>query len=107
MSPRSNRFLVQVVQLGHVCALLGIINVFVLHAVRKELRNQPALQEKILGSLLYPLLMGDILHVYVTLWALGEDRWDITSWCFTLWTTLGLGLTLMIPRLLYVVIYIN
>ncbi|KAF8974504.1 hypothetical protein BDZ97DRAFT_1900150 [Flammula alnicola] len=89
---------VTILQLSHVCALLGLVNLFVLSAVRAHLQGNPALQEKIVFSLLTPLLIGDIFHLTLTLWALGDDRWNIQSWSPMLWTTLILGLTLMIPR---------
>lgn len=88
-----------VIQLAHVCALIGVVNLFVLTAARRHLQSQPALQEKIVFSLLAPLLVGDFLHLYVTLWALGEQKWDVWSWSPMLWTTIVLGSTLMIPRI--------
>ncbi|THV08486.1 hypothetical protein K435DRAFT_771973 [Dendrothele bispora CBS 962.96] len=91
--------LVTIIQLAHVCFLLGIINHFVLSAARRHLQNNVALQEKIVSSLLIPLLLGDILHLYVTIWALGDQKWNFREWTPMLWTTLGLGLTLMIPRI--------
>lgn len=86
------------VQLAHVCALLGVINIFVLRAVRKHLGGQPALQEKILGALLTPLVMGDVMHLYVTLWALGDEKWEFSRYTPMLWTTLILGVSLLVPR---------
>lgn len=59
----------------------------------------PAIQEKIAFSLLTPLMIGDVVHLYVTLWALGDDRWDVRAWGPMLWTTIILGLTLMLPRI--------
>ncbi|KAF5333349.1 hypothetical protein D9611_002480 [Ephemerocybe angulata] len=91
--------LVTTLQLAHVCALLGIINAFVLTAVRKHLHGNPALQEKLVFALLTPLLLGDIFHLYVTFWALGEERWAFWEWSPMLWTTVLLGFTLMIPRI--------
>lgn len=70
-----------------------------LTAARRHLSAYPALQEKIVLSLLTPLLLGDVLHLYVTLWALGDEKWDVYNWSFMLWTTVILGLTLMIPRI--------
>jgi hypothetical protein len=90
---------VTTLQLAHVCALLGIINAFVLTAVRKHLQDNPALQEKIVFSLMTPLLLGDIFHLYVTFWALGDQRWSFWQWSPMLWTTVLLGFTLMIPRI--------
>ncbi len=87
------------VQLAHVCALVGLINAFVLFAVRKHLSGNPALQEKILFSLLAPLLIGDVAHIAVSLWALGEERWDVANWTPMLWTTVGIGLSLLVPRI--------
>ncbi|KAH7914181.1 hypothetical protein BJ138DRAFT_1144306 [Hygrophoropsis aurantiaca] len=92
---------VTVIQLAHVCALMGIVNFFVLTAIRKHLALQPALQEKIMKSLMIPLLIGDGLHLYVTLWALGEERWDVVNWSPMLWTTIVLGTSLMIPRIMW------
>ncbi|KAJ3722864.1 hypothetical protein C8R42DRAFT_664613 [Lentinula raphanica] len=91
--------LVTVIQLAHVCFLVGVINHFVLSAARNHLGSYPAIQEKIVFSLLAPLLFGDILHLYVTIWALGEDKWNFRKWSPMLWTTIGLGLTLMVPRI--------
>ncbi|KII95144.1 hypothetical protein PLICRDRAFT_48108 [Plicaturopsis crispa FD-325 SS-3] len=90
---------VTMLQLAHVCALLGLLNYFVLSALRTHLHAQPALQEKIATALLTPLLIGDGLHLYVTLWALGEQRWDLHSWGVMLWLTVGLGLSIMVPRI--------
>jgi hypothetical protein len=88
---------VTVMQLGHVCALLGVVNFFVLSATRRHLHAQVALQEKIVGALLTPLLLGDVLHLYVTFWALGDHKWR--EWNGMLWITVFLGLTLMVPRI--------
>jgi len=93
--------IVTVIQLGHVCALMGLLNLFVLTAARKHLASQPATQEKIIRALLTPLLIGDVLHIYVTLWALGDDRWDVARWSPMLWTTVVLGVSLFIPRVMW------
>lgn len=90
---------VTLLQLGHVAGLLGLLNFFVLSACRKYLFSQPALQEKIVGALLKPLLLGDFLHIAITLWALGDSRWDIANWGGILWITVVTGLSLMIPRI--------
>ncbi|KAJ3513279.1 hypothetical protein NLJ89_g3034 [Agrocybe chaxingu] len=90
---------VTIIQLAHTCALLGFINLFILSAVRNHLHDSPALQEKILFALFTPLLMGDIIHLVLTFWALGDDRWDVASWTPMLWTTFLLGITLLVPRL--------
>lgn len=70
-----------------------------LGAARRHLHSQPALQEKIVCSLLTPLMIGDVAHLYVTLWALGDHKWEVWRYSPMLWTTLGLGLSLMVPRL--------
>ncbi|KAF6762261.1 hypothetical protein DFP72DRAFT_878393 [Ephemerocybe angulata] len=64
-----------------------------------HLHGNPALQEKLVFALLTPLLLGDIFHLYVTFWALGEERWAFWEWSPMLWTTVLLGFTLMIPRI--------
>ncbi|KAI9466899.1 hypothetical protein BJY52DRAFT_27982 [Lactarius psammicola] len=90
---------VTVVQLAHVCGLLGLVNLYLLRAARRYLSDQPALQEKIVGALLMPLLIGDILHLVLTLWALGDERWNFSQWSGMLWATVFLGFTLMFPRI--------
>jgi len=87
------------IQLAHVCALLGLVNLFVLLAVRRHMKDMPALQEKILFALFTPLLIGDVFHLGLTLWALGDQKWNIINWTPMLWTTFILGLSLMIPRI--------
>lgn len=86
-------------QLAHTVALLGSLNIFVLWAARKHLWSQPAVQEKVVGALLTPLLLGDFLHIFLTLWAIGDERWVVQKWQGTLWITIISGFTLMIPRL--------
>ncbi|GBE79689.1 hypothetical protein BKA93DRAFT_722917 [Sparassis latifolia] len=90
---------VTILQLAHVTLLLGFINIIVLSACRKYLSPYPALQEKIVRALLTPLLLGDFLHIGITLWALGDNRWDIAGWGGILWVTIITGFTLMVPRI--------
>lgn len=80
---------------------MGVVNFFVLTAVRRHLASQVAIQEKIIRALMIPLFIGDVMHLYVTLWALGEERWDVARWSPMLWTTVLLGLTLMVPRIMW------
>jgi hypothetical protein len=89
-------------QLGHMATLLGVINFFVLSAARTYLAKHPALQERIIASLLTPLLIGDCTHLFITFWALGEDAtWDCRQWPTTLWLIVVLGFSLLIPRALW------
>jgi len=97
MLPRAT--LVTIMQLAHVCCLFGIINLFVLTAARRHLQHNLALQEKIVSALMVPLLIGDILHLTITLWALGDDKWDVLNWSPMLLTTVILGCSLLIPRI--------
>lgn len=90
---------VTVVQLAHVCGLLGLVNFFLLRAVRRYLSGQLMLQEKIVSALLTPLLIGDVLHIVVTLWALGDVRWNVSEWTVVIWATILIGLSLLIPRI--------
>ncbi|KAG9317507.1 hypothetical protein JVU11DRAFT_1712 [Chiua virens] len=92
---------VTVIQLAHVCALIGLLNIFVLTAVRKHLASQPAVQEKVVRAMLTPLVFGDIMHLYVTVWALGDNRWDFAQWTPMLWATEVLGVSLLIPRVMW------
>ncbi|KAF9652200.1 hypothetical protein BDM02DRAFT_232129 [Thelephora ganbajun] len=88
---------VTVLQLAHTCALLGIINFFVINAIR-GLRS-PALQEKMATSLFTPLLVSDVSHILVTLYGIGDLRWNVDEWPSIVWITIITGLTLLIPRI--------
>jgi len=94
--PRAS--LVTILQLAHVCALISVLNIFILGAARKHLHPYPALQEKIVSALLTPLMFGDAMHLYVTVWALGDVKWELRRYTVMLWTTLILGLSLLVPR---------
>lgn len=83
-------------QLAHTCGLLGVINIFVLTAIR-DLRS-PALQEKMATSLFTPLLVADVSHILVTFYGMGDMRWRVGEWPFIVWITIITGLTLLIPR---------
>jgi hypothetical protein len=91
--------MVTVVQLAHVCGLLGLINFFLLRAAHRYLSGHPALQEKLVAGLLTPLLIGDVLHLALTLWALGDMRWNLSEWTVMIWLTVLIGLSLLIPRI--------
>jgi hypothetical protein len=39
------------------------------------------------------------VHLSVTLWALGDQKFDFANWSPMLWTTNILGLSLMLPRI--------
>ncbi len=97
--PLAKATVVTLFQLAHTVGLLGSINFCVLWAARKYLWSQPAIQEKVVRALLTPLLLGDFLHIALTVWALGEDKWDVNKWEGTLWITIITGFTLMIPRI--------
>lgn len=97
--PLPKATVVTLTQLAHTVGLLGALNFFLLRAARKHLWSQPAIQEKIVMALLTPLLLGDFLHIGLTLYALGEERWDVGQWEGMLWATVVLGLTLLVPRL--------
>ena len=87
---------VTILQLAHTCALLGIINFFVLTATRGI--RSPALQEKIASSLFTPLLVSDVTHILVTLYGIGDTRWKVDEWPSIIWITVITGLTLLVPR---------
>ncbi|KAI0796716.1 hypothetical protein C8Q75DRAFT_729587 [Abortiporus biennis] len=98
LDPLPRATVVTIYQLAHVVGLMGLINFFVLGSARRYLFGQPAVQEKIVGALLTPLLFGDIFHMAVTLWALGETRWDVRNWSGMLWITMVTGITLLGSR---------
>ncbi|EJF61191.1 hypothetical protein BD309DRAFT_957006 [Dichomitus squalens] len=89
---------VTMIQLAHTVGLLGLINVFVLGAARKYLFAHPVLQEKIVGALFTPLLFADVVHIIITWWALGDNRWHFWEWSSLLWLTFLTGFSLLIPR---------
>jgi len=100
--PLPTASLVTILQLAHVCALVGLVNLFVLRAARKHLASQPALQETLVHALLTPLLFGDVIHVVLTLWALDpSERWAVMSWSPLLSLTVFAGLSLLIPRVMW------
>jgi hypothetical protein len=45
-----------------------------------------------------PLFIGDFMHMGISLWAWGDDRWDVRKWSFLLWTVMIAGMSLLIPR---------
>jgi hypothetical protein len=90
---------VTIIQLGHVCALLGVLNIFILGAARKHLAPHPALQEKMVAALFTPLLIGDVTHLITTFWAIGEGAWNWREWEPTLWIVVVTGISLFVPRL--------
>jgi len=87
---------ITMLQLAHTCGLLGVINIFVLTAIR-GLRS-PALQEKMATSLFTPLLVTDVSHILVTFYGMGDTRWRVDEWSSIVWITIITGLTLLIPR---------
>jgi hypothetical protein len=89
--------LVTFLQLAHTCGLLGFINFFVLNAAKMYIVQLP-IQEKIVASLLTPLLFGDVLHLAITFYALGEYPWNLESWSPLLIITFVTGVSLFIPR---------
>ncbi|KAL1743750.1 hypothetical protein HDZ31DRAFT_40188 [Schizophyllum fasciatum] len=100
--PLPRAALVTIIQLGHTCALLGLLNACVLRALRVHLALAPASQERIAAAVLMPLLVGDVVHAALTLWALGDSRWDLAVWTPITWCTIGSGLTLLVPRVAWV-----
>jgi len=95
----STATLISMLQLAYLSALLGFINAFVLHAARKHLASQPALQEKITGALLKCIIFGDVAHMILTAYALNADGWSVTEWPATIWVTFGIGTGLLVTRI--------
>ncbi|KAJ7904577.1 hypothetical protein B0H14DRAFT_3079417 [Mycena olivaceomarginata] len=98
-----------ILQLGHCLCPSGTLErLVIVHSPhtsefaagtpRKGLAN---LQPKIVGALLTPLLIGDVAHLYVTLWALGDERWNFRNWSPMLIITISLGITLLVPRIMW------
>ncbi|VDB96941.1 unnamed protein product [Peniophora sp. CBMAI 1063] len=97
----STASLVTVTQLAHTCALLGLLNLFMLRALRTHLASQPALQEKIATALLTPLLVGDIMHLFVTFYALEDQKWEYWNYTPTIWAVVVFGVGLLVPRVMW------
>lgn len=85
-------------QLGHMAALLGFLNYFILKAAREHLAFRLDLQERIVSALLTPLVVGDIVHLALTFWALGPNGLDWRTWGVTTWSVVMGGVSLLIPR---------
>jgi len=83
-------------QLAIAHGIIGFINASVLRAVR-ELPS-PALQEKIARSLLVPLVVGDVLHIFGTFYGIGDVRWKMKDWPQILWLSIVVGTALFVPR---------
>lgn len=77
-------------------AIIGFLNASVLRAIRKL--PSPALQEKIAKSLMISLAIGDVLHLFGMFYGIGDVRWKTKEWPQVLWLSLGIGITLFIPR---------
>jgi hypothetical protein len=91
-----------VIQYKHVVFLISALNFYVLGAVHQHLTTKPALQEKVVSSYLQVLLFGDVVHMAISLWCWGDGRWAVTKWNAHCWAAVILGLSLAIPRLLWV-----
>ena len=53
-------------------------------------------------ALLTPLVISDVLHLAITFYAWGyEATVDVGGWTPLMWATVGGGLSLLIPRLMW------
>ncbi|OSX57992.1 hypothetical protein POSPLADRAFT_1185430 [Postia placenta MAD-698-R-SB12] len=89
---------ISVLQLSYLSAVVGLTNIFVIHAARKHLASNLPLQETIIKALLWPLLFGDVAHFSLTTYALIGDGWDIAEWPSLVWVGCGIGLYLFVAR---------
>ena len=47
------------------------------------------------------MLIGDVMHLWVTFYALGEERWDYRNYTPTIWAVIGFGVALLVPRVMW------
>ncbi|KAK1224705.1 hypothetical protein PQX77_012378 [Marasmius sp. AFHP31] len=68
-------------QLAGCYFLLGMISSFVFRAVRTALKNDPSRQEQVVGSLLIPLAIADIIHIFSSFVGLPPHlRFNVLEW---------------------------
>ncbi|KAF9263102.1 hypothetical protein L218DRAFT_944804 [Marasmius fiardii PR-910] len=68
-------------QLAGCYFLLGMISSFVFRAVRSALRHDPKTQERVVGSLLIPLAIADVIHISSSFIGLPQDlRFSVQEW---------------------------
>ncbi|KAL1412084.1 hypothetical protein Q8F55_003081 [Vanrija albida] len=68
-------------QLGSLFGILAMISFSLFPLFKWTLGTQPALQEKLVRGLLVPLLIGDYVHIILTLVPLpSEIRWSPLEW---------------------------
>jgi len=77
-------------------AIIGLVGASVLRAIVRL--PSPALQEKIARSLLIPLTVGDVLHLFGTFYGICDVRWKTRDWPQALWLSVIIGIALLIPR---------
>jgi hypothetical protein len=93
---------VTLLQLIVVLLAAALTSVSFIHTTRRYFAHDPAAQEIIYRSLFGVLLLSDVAHMYVTLYGMGpEMRWAFGKWTGLIWVTIGVTITLLIPRVLW------
>ena len=77
-------------------AVIGLLNVSLLRAIRRL--PSPALQEKIAGSLIISLAIGDVLYLFGTFHGIGDVRWKSEEWPRAFCLAILVGIATFIPR---------
>ena len=93
---------VTLLQLISVLLTMALLNISVIHTTRRYLAHDPAAQEIAYRSLLSVLMFSDFAHTFVTLYGMGpEMRWAFGRWSGLTWLTVGVNITLLVPRALW------
>ena len=67
-------------------SILGVLGTFLLPSLQKHLSPHPALHERVLRTYLAALLVGDFVHVAITLhYTPAEVRWAPQRWTLLMW----------------------
>ena len=89
-------------QLIVVLLAMALMSVSVIHTTRRYFAHLPAIQEVIYRSLFGVLMLSDVAHTFVTLYGMGpEMRWAFERWSALTWVTVGVNITLLVPRALW------
>ncbi|ODN75846.1 hypothetical protein L202_05839 [Cryptococcus amylolentus CBS 6039] len=72
-------------QLGSCFLLLAMISFSLFWVIKKNFKDQPAVQEKLVKALLIPLSIADLVHIGITLLALPVSHLqDPSAWTYVL-----------------------
>lgn len=81
---------------------MALINLSVINAARRHFTQDPRAQEVVYKALFRVLMFGDFAHIGFTIYAMGPDmRWEFGRWSTLTWVTIVAGVSLLVPRALW------